>query len=587
MLTFTTPPTATGGGGGKPAKEEPRRDRAPPCPTGELRSPPGAKDAEERQLSEAAIDYVVSRSPGGSGLTIPLYRTCGRPEGAGAGVQRLRLSQRRDAGTGERRRRAHYAGRPLDAGTRRSMEARFGHDFSRVRCTTTLGLPPRRTIFKPPPSRWARTSPSRGGRYDPAGAEGGRCWRTSSRTSCSSRAPPGGDPPRACCDNAPRPPVGTTRSSSTRRSASSTGHATTTGRRAGRAGAAGRRRSSAAGAEQQPAPGQQAAPQQEAPSRQQPAQGRRPDRRRLPRPPAAAPPPTGSTESWRDCADLRGRQGNHRAGARRRPGPARAARTAYLDAASAARAAATSTGRVNIVVVAAPKAADDHFITNATTYARLYISRVAPGDTNVQATSDSPDALFDLIETAEADRMIRRIDIFCHGTIEPTHQIKFGTTWFRIDQIEAVAAARAARAAPCRCAPVSTARPRSSCTPAASVPRATRDGMAVTHGQDFLRGVSGAVGGRRGQETVGYVQRWVPRRFEVPASARRVTSARRVPRPRVRPDLRGDVRRRHGPAASSSTRSSRTPSARGPRDPARGRSRSCGTCSTPSTTPTR
>ena len=41
-------------------------------------------------------------------------------------------------------------------------------------------------------------------------------------------------------------------------------------------------------------------------------------------------------------------------------------------------------------------------------------------------------------------------------------------------------------------------------------------GLAVTHGQDFLRGFGGAVGGQRGQETVGYVQRWVPRRFEIP-----------------------------------------------------------------------
>ena len=175
---------------------------------------------------------------------------------------------------------------------------------------------------------------------------------------------------------------------------------------------------------------------------------------------------------------------------------------------------------MNIVLIAAPKDASDHFITNATTYARLYFSRVAPGDTVVQAAQiDSPDMLFDTIETTEPDRMIRRIDIFCHGTIEPTHQIKFGHTWFRIDAIEQAAAARATRGRTLQTQTRfdgSTTIELHACRLGAPSGDPGQTGMAVTHGEDFLRGFGGAVGGSRGQETVGYVQRWVPRRFEIP-----------------------------------------------------------------------
>ena len=76
---------------------------------------------------------------------------------------------------------------------------------------------------------------------------------------------------------------------------------------------------------------------------------------------------------------------------------------------------------MNLVVIAAPKDGKDWFITNATTYARLYFSKGLGGEV-VSTIKDvgTIEELLDQIETTEPDRMIGRIDIFCHGTIEPT-----------------------------------------------------------------------------------------------------------------------------------------------------------------------
>jgi hypothetical protein len=131
----------------------------------------------------------------------------------------------------------------------------------------------------------------------------------------------------------------------------------------------------------------------------------------------------------------------------------------------------------------------------------------------------SPDELFDAIETTEPDRMIRRIDIFCHGTIEPTHQIKFGTTWFRVDQIQAAAAARARSGRTLQNQTRfdgSTVIELHACRLGAPTAQPGRSGMAATHGDDFLRGFGESVGGGRGEQVTGYVQRWVPRRFSFP-----------------------------------------------------------------------
>ena len=43
-----------------------------------------------------------------------------------------------------------------------------------------------------------------------------------------------------------------------------------------------------------------------------------------------------------------------------------------------------------------------------------------------------------------------------------------------------------------------------------------KSGLAPTTGTDFLRGFGKALGGERGQQVVGYEQRWVPRGFDVP-----------------------------------------------------------------------
>ena len=202
------------------------------------------------------------------------------------------------------------------------------------------------------------------------------------------------------------------------------------------------------------------------------------------------------------------------------PTAARKLSQAYVNAASGARAAAAGQARVNLVVIAAPKDGKDWFITNATTYARLYFSKGLGGEV-VSTIKDvgTIEELLDQIEKTEPNRMIGRIDMFCHGTIEPTHQLKLGKTWHRIDAFESAAGARATTSR--------TLATRSrfdgssvielhACRLGAPQGDPGKSGLAPTTGTDFLSGFGKAVGGEQGQSVVGYEQRWVPRVFSFP-----------------------------------------------------------------------
>jgi hypothetical protein len=116
-------------------EQAPKRKRAP---TGPERPPAGGpvrSEAEERRLSAEAIDYVVAQQAGRFALTIPLTPPAPeKKEGEAAPAQPAPASA-----AAETPAQAHVdealdpPGRPLDARTRRAMEARFGRDFSAVR----------------------------------------------------------------------------------------------------------------------------------------------------------------------------------------------------------------------------------------------------------------------------------------------------------------------------------------------------------------------------------------------------------------------------------------------------------------------
>jgi hypothetical protein len=102
-----------------------------------LRYAPGSKEAEDQRLADEAVwRYVVSQSGplGIPGLVVPLKSEPVETKKQDEPVQR---SARTGTGSGPATARVGEAltspGRPLEAGTRRSMETRFGHDFSRVR----------------------------------------------------------------------------------------------------------------------------------------------------------------------------------------------------------------------------------------------------------------------------------------------------------------------------------------------------------------------------------------------------------------------------------------------------------------------
>jgi hypothetical protein len=106
-----------------------------------MRFPAGSKEAEERRLTQEAINYVVSQQTrklgipglsGPAGLVLPLNpREAKKKEEP---VQRAPASTS-DTGISQVSvdRAVGGGGRPLDDPTRRKMETRFGHDFSAVR----------------------------------------------------------------------------------------------------------------------------------------------------------------------------------------------------------------------------------------------------------------------------------------------------------------------------------------------------------------------------------------------------------------------------------------------------------------------
>jgi hypothetical protein len=200
---------------------------------------------------------------------------------------------------------------------------------------------------------------------------------------------------------------------------------------------------------------------------------------------------------------------------------ARAARlrTAYVAAASGARAAAVDQTRVNLVIIAAPKEKRDGFIANATTYARIYYGKGQHGETVQTITDvDSVPQLFTEIQNAQPDRLIGRVDIFGHGTIEPTHQLKLGKAWHRVGDFSQEAQARAGDAKTLATQSRfdgSTVIELHACRLGADDSKPGRSGEAVTHGTDFAKGFGEAIGGDQGQAIIAYKEWWVPRMFSL------------------------------------------------------------------------
>jgi hypothetical protein len=511
-------------------KAKEKTEPTTPAPVAPVRSA-----AEEAQLSQAAIDYVVQQQAGRFTSKVPVMQLDLLPRSAGSKhteeegtpVQR---AVETPSSTRQARARvdAGFAGpgRPLTTSVRHVMESRFGHDFSAVRLHADAGA--------------AAAAASVDARAFTVGhdivASAGTDLEASPRLLAHELAHV------VQHDGAPAHVPRTVHREP--RGGPAVAPPTDADRRqfvdeaiAFLQGSAARWEAVAAAADvpsrpEAPAPagdGQAATPA--AAEARGPAA---PARARGPEPPARLDPERLRTV-LRGLLDTyegsRGILDQHLAGDTARQERLQAA---YVSAVEAARRAAVATARVDLVLIAAPHAGADGFIDNATTYAQLYFGRSATGEAVQQVTAiASPAALLDAIEAAAPERMMGRIDIFAHGTIEPTHQIRFGDAWYSIAQLEAVIAARARSGATLQNQTRfdgSTVIELHACRLGAPTSEPGRDPAAPTSGADFLGTVGRAAGGERGQTVVGYEQRWTPRRFAVPGvrSTADATAGRRA-----------------------------------------------------------
>jgi hypothetical protein len=497
------------------AKEKPTTPAPRPGPVAPVRSA-----AEEARLSQAAIDHVVQQQAGRFTSQVPVMQLDLLPRAAGSkrtgeeGTPVQRAAQTASA-TGQAHARVDTgfagSGRPLTASVRRAMESRFGHDFSAVRLHADASA--------------AAAAASVDARAFTVGhdivASAGTDIEATPRLLAHELAHVvQHDDTRDALTTVHREPRG---------GAPAIAQPTDADRRqfvdeaiAFLQGSAARWEAVTAAADvpsrpEAPAPagdGQATTPAAaEARAPAGPAPARRPE------PPARLDPERlrtvlrGLLDTYEGSRRI---VEQHLAGDTARQERLRAA---YVSAVEAARRAAVATSRVDLVLIAAPHAGDDVFIDNATTYARLYFGRSASGEAVQQVTAiASPAALLDAIEAAAPERMMGRIDIFAHGTIEPTHQIRFGPAWYSIAQIEAVMAARARSGATLQNQTRfdgSTVIELHACRLGAATSEPRRDPAAPTSGEDLLGTVGRAAGGERGQSVIGYEQRWVPRGFRL------------------------------------------------------------------------
>lgn len=179
----------------------------------------------------------------------------------------------------------------------------------------------------------------------------------------------------------------------------------------------------------------------------------------------------------------------------------------YQRALEALHRIARNGPRVNVILVAAPGRDDDQFIRNATAYARTYFTRPTSGDTVVVVEGvTSLDELLSAVESAQPERMVRRIDIFAHGTIEPSNQLKLAGRWHSAEQFENALAARGLTSEYLQ-----------------SISRFDTQSTVEFHGcrlgggqgERFLGAAGRALGGAHQEEVIGYRERWFPRRNQL------------------------------------------------------------------------
>jgi hypothetical protein len=206
--------------------------------------------------------------------------------------------------------------------------------------------------------------------------------------------------------------------------------------------------------------------------------------------------------------------------------------SSYEAALGALRRMTADAPRVNVVLVAAPGRDDDMFIRNATAYARTYFTRPPSGDTVVVVEGvASLDQLFAGVESAQPERMVRRVDIFAHGTIQPSNQLKLAGRWHTADQIEVALDARRL---------TSEYLQSASRFDAHTTVEFHGCRLGGGEGERFLGAAGRAFGGVRGQAVVGYRERWFPRRYQVDWRGHPVTdTASEVYGPQALPISRG------------------------------------------------
>ncbi len=189
-------------------------------------------------------------------------------------------------------------------------------------------------------------------------------------------------------------------------------------------------------------------------------------------------------------------------------------RDGYQAACEALHLVSNNSHRVNIVVIARPRRENDQFLQNARGYANMYYARPVIAEDSVVMIEDiaNLEELLSRIDMIQPNRMIRRIDIFAHGSaLTNTNRIIFGDEEYHPEQIQNAVDSRQFNSSSIQ----NISRfDTDSTIELHSCRLGHSEGEGLDHGEEFAHIFGQSIGGLHGQEIRSYREYYNPDVFQ-------------------------------------------------------------------------